>query len=566
MRRWLRLGAASAGVAVALLGLSTLGADLGMASADTTGQSTVSASAADDEDSGPTNDTGESEAAEEDTDSDDEDDSGEAAEDAEDRTEADDERVARGERRSAHRAHRGRTETPAKVTREEPETEPAAVTPHVEETADPLAAQPASDSRSAPWAVQATSASDERQQEVAGQIVGFMTSSQSFIASLPVSAPAKDALTGTLFTLQRAFLNQAPTVESVVQFSGTSGEPVRGQVGAVDPEGDWIVYRMVDGPRSGTVLLNPDGSYTYTPGADFDGVATFVVAAYDQGLHVNLLDLFRAPGTSATMLVNQGAVRFAFDYTSGAEHWTPERRAALEAVATTVGTYFFVTAPVTLTYAVTGLDNPDTQILATAGSNFVGNENEFLRSVVQVKVVEGVDANGAAADGVINWNFAYPWALGAPVGPNDLDFRTVAVHELMHSFGFLSRIDPDGNDHRFWSVFDGHVVAPDGTKVISSDFTWNTAYDGNLNGHNGGLYFAGPSAVAAFGGLVPLYTSDPWSASSVVHLDESVSTGGQVVLMLPWLQYGPGVRVLSAVELAILKDLGYTVLLEPMPV
>lgn len=582
MRRWLQLGAASAGMGAALLGLSALSPDLGVATAETTGQSTVSSSASDSDESGTSNDTGSSEAAG-DTDAADRDDEDDAAEDdpAEDDAEDPDEEDAQDEPRPAQRTARDRTGPVAPM--ETPDTtddEPAAVTREDaagRAAAEPVAAPPVSDPADAdhpaapapsqPWALQASSTVGERQQQVAGQIAALMASSQSFIASLPVSTPVREALTGTVFTVQRAFLNQAPTIQSVVQFTGQSGEPVGGRLGAVDPEGDGMVYRVVQGPKAGTLQLNPDGSYTYTPGADFAGVETFVIAAYDRGLHVNLLDLFRNPGTSAAMLVNQGAIRFAFDYTTGAEHWTAERRAALESVATSVGTYFFVTAPVTLTYDVTGLDNPDTQILATAGSNLVGNADEFLRSVIQVKVVTGVDANGAAADGVINWNFAYPWALGAPVGPDSLDFRTVAVHELMHSFGFLSRIDsPGNNDHRYWSVFDAHVAAPDGTKVISSDFTWNSAYDGNINGHNGGLYFAGPNAVAAYGGLVPLFTSDPWSASSVVHLAESASAPGRAILMLPWLEYGPGVRVLSPVELGILKDLGYTVLLHPMPV
>jgi len=36
-----------------------------------------------------------------------------------------------------------------------------------------------------------------------------------------------------------------------------------------------------------------------------------------------------------------------------------------------------------------------------------------------------------------------------------------------------------------------------GTKLIGSDFTWNTDYDANLTGGSGGIFFGGPDAVAA---------------------------------------------------------------------
>ena len=56
--------------------------------------------------------------------------------------------------------------------------------------------------------------------------------------------------------------------------------------------------------------------------------------------------------------------------------------------------------------------------------------------------------------------------------------------------------------------------------MINADYTWNPAYVANLTGAGGGLYFDGPNAVAAYGGLVPLFTPNPWeSGTSVVHFD-----------------------------------------------
>jgi hypothetical protein len=66
--------------------------------------------------------------------------------------------------------------------------------------------------------------------------------------------------------------------------------------------------------------------------------------------------------------------------------------------------------------------------------------------------------------------------------------------------------------------------------------------------------------VAANNGLVPLYTPNPWvSGSSLSHLSDYVFTGSKDTLMTAVVSRGPAPRALSAVELGILRDLGYTV-------
>jgi len=360
-----------------------------------------------------------------------------------------------------------------------------------------------------------------------------------------------DAVTRT----RRLFFNQAPTV-APVQITGRLTGPVTGTVGAVDPEGDQLAYRITRAPREGAVQLNADGTYTYTPDSDFDGVDTFRVLAIDLGPHINL---FRPRGTRATALVNQGAIKFDFNYTDGGTGWTAERQQALQRAANDLVEYFLVTSPVTLTYDV-GLDDNEGD-LASAGSDLINGNRGYWRTVVQNKLLSGADSNGAAADGVIDWNFEYPWALGDTVGADDYDFVSTAMHELLHSFGFLSYVGaPGDNENTAWPVFTSFIVTDDGVRPISRRFEWDTDYDPNLVGRNGGLYFGGSNAVAAYGGLVPLYTPRPWEpGSSVSHLDDSTFTGANQKIMNATAATGLGVRVLSAVELGILKDLGYQV-------
>ncbi len=74
-------------------------------------------------------------------------------------------------------------------------------------------------------------------------------------------------LEGALWTTRRTLFNLAPTVAPLT-VSGLSNTVVNGRVDATDPENDAIVYRLVRGPSSGTVALNADGSFTYTPPAE----------------------------------------------------------------------------------------------------------------------------------------------------------------------------------------------------------------------------------------------------------------------------------------------------------
>ena len=65
----------------------------------------------------------------------------------------------------------------------------------------------------------------------------------------------------------------------------------------------------------------------------------------------------------------------------------------------------------------------------------------------------------------------------------------------------------------------------------------------------------------AYGGrFIPLYTPYEWdTGSSVSHLDDYTFSGSSRQLMNATSGPGPGNRALSAIEVGILQDLGYTV-------
>jgi hypothetical protein len=376
--------------------------------------------------------------------------------------------------------------------------------------------------------------------------------------------PIQAFIDGAALLVRRTLFNEAPTV-SPVQLTGQTEGPITGTIGAVDPEDDPLTFTISGSPRFGTVAVNPDGEYTYTPGPAFAGTDSFSVTATDTGFHINLLDPFRPAGTSASVSVARGAVRpalrFQFVYGAGSQFWSPSARAALESAATQLGSYLVVSSPVTVTYQVNGEFSPLSATLAEAGSSFASPGPGFLDTVVQNKIQTGADANGSTPDGNISVNFGQPWSLGSPVAGNQYDLESIAMHELLHTLGFLSYVQQAGaNTGQTWTVYDSFLVNSAGNRIIGPDYLWSSAYNPNLTGANRGVYFSGPNAVAANNGLVPLYTPNPWvSGSSLSHLSDYVFTGSKDTLMTAVVSRGPAPRALSAVELGILRDLGYTV-------
>jgi len=539
VRRWLQLGAASAGMGAALWGLSLAGPQAGVAAADTGGKSSASSSASGADGSRSVRSVrtvrsaDDPRRAQRQAAPDDEDD------DEEKQTDPDSESDLEADR----------------PDRDVTEAAPVAAAASV----DTAAAQPVSTPVAAPSPTRSWQSPYQRW--VARSLDAWTDDSLGWIESLSTSERNKAQLEASFFTIRRTFFNQAPTIDPV-QISGVLDGPVTGTLGAHDPDGDRLIYVLTRGPKSGTVHINRDGTFTYTPGDDFDGVDAFRVTAIDIGFHTNLLEPLRPVGSNPLRsLINQGAVKFDFDYTGGAEHWTAERRAELQRSADALILYFRVLNPVVLTYAVKGENNPGSRTLASAGSALLSESPGYWNTLVQHKLLTGKDANGAAVDGEIDWNFGTGWGLGETVAAGEYDFQSTAMHELLHSFGFMSMIGgPGDNANRYWLTTDRFLRNAKGETLIGRDYRWDEDDNGYLVGQDGGLYFGGRNAVAAYGGLVPLFTPNPWAeGSSGSHTDDVTFAGDAQLLMNARTDSGLGVRVLSALEIGVLRDLGYTV-------
>ena len=356
--------------------------------------------------------------------------------------------------------------------------------------------------------------------------------------------------------------NVAPTATQQVGTPDVTSGLVAGAVIGADADGDPLTYTGSTTTAKGTVVVNRDGSFTYTPTALARHSAAFNADTADS-FTVTVADGYGGVvNVPVSVTVSPASVTFAWTQGSGSQYWNAGNMAALNTAATRLSSYIVVGAPVTITTTLVGQNNPGSNFLASSFTNFAGSGAGYYGTVVQTKILTGTDANGAAADSQLTWNFAYPWALGDSVPGNQYDFQSVAMHEIVHSLGFLSGIGSPSSIDTTWSIYDSFLSTSTGTAVINGNYTWNSAYTANLTGANGGLYFDGPNAVAVYGGPVPLYTPGTWtSGSSVTHLNASPvkPTGTTAYLMDPSDGFGLGVRVVTPVEVGILKDLGYTI-------
>lgn len=289
-----------------------------------------------------------------------------------------------------------------------------------------------------------------------------------------------------------------------------------------------------------------------------------------------LVLLFVAVGLLvATQAESRAQITFVFNYTDASGTGFNDtvlgstRQAALSSAATTLASYL-TGYTATLTFTVASTSNSSSGTLASAGSSYSG-ANGFQKSSIQ----SAIQGNGSGT-GTVNWNFGYSWDYDNSVANDALDFKSVAMHELLHSFGFASFISSSGTGAHgntsgaadTWTYYDQFLTTSNGTRLVDNTFHFNTAGAGTVlsNGTSSDVYFSGANAMAANGGArVPIYSPATFAqGSSLSHLDTAVY-GTNNYIMTHAVSYGPAVRTLSAIELGILMDLGYNVTAIPEP-
>ncbi len=157
-----------------------------------------------------------------------------------------------------------------------------------------------------------------------------------------------------------------------------------------------------------------------------------------------------------------------------------------------------------------------------------------------------------------SWHFLTDGMPGA-----NLDFLSIALHEIGHGLGILSGMNnSDGSldftvQNAAGAMFDTGYLYDRGVQLGGGGaFLLNQSpVDRAASLISGNVFWVGTNGVAANGGTPPqLFAPNPFNVSSIDHLDPS---HGQGELMVPNRNSGEVVHAPSAVDIGILEDLGW---------
>lgn len=136
-------------------------------------------------------------------------------------------------------------------------------------------------STTAPTLVISTAAVDAGAAPQASETVTSMATTTATAVETPAAPKTLPELLAALFlNFQRTYFNKMPTAKPVQKPGQSSQGVVTGTVGAKDPDGDPLEVELSSGPKRGSVQVDADGNYTYTPSAELaasGGTDTFTV-------------------------------------------------------------------------------------------------------------------------------------------------------------------------------------------------------------------------------------------------------------------------------------------------
>ena len=223
---------------------------------------------------------------------------------------------------------------------------------------------------------------------------------------------------------------------------------------------------------------------------------------------------------------------------------------------------------------------PDLDTLASAGPSDFLTQNDVAAlpvanreyAIALANALSGVDQNGAGVEISMSANSRYNWdfcTTGCTVDAELNDFVSTIIHEVLHGLGFFTSFDPvtdqngaetgEGMYSNPPAIMDDYVIQiADNAKLIdlpnNSATLWNAMQQGS-----GTVGFNGPNTLAINGSAPLIYTPNQYQqGSSMSHWDDDAASSlGR--MMNSATGAGPSSRVLSAVTLMALKDIGWSV-------
>ncbi len=192
--------------------------------------------------------------------------------------------------------------------------------------------------------------------------------------------------------------NHGPDAGDAASVTTTTSTAVSGQVVATDIDGDHLHFSLGtgnNGPQHGSVVLNPDGTFTYTPTGTYNGTDTFKVQIDDghggattETVSVNVGRLNHGPVAGDDSRVDNVAQGPALSVSVGA---------TVDDVHTTTTTTTVVTGN---TVSWNGLDSMSDPTTATPTTTISGDLNTAINGSNNANVISvGRDNNASISTG-----------------------------------------------------------------------------------------------------------------------------------------------------------------------
>ncbi len=310
--------------------------------------------------------------------------------------------------------------------------------------------------------------------------------------------------------------NHAPIAASGAA-AGAEDTAISGQATATDLDGNALSYVLVNGPQNGAITLNPDGSYIYTPTANFNGSDAFTFKANDGSLDSNVasVNLTINPVNDAPVATDGSA--------SGNEDTVINGQVLASDVDSPSLTYQLVSAPLHGALSF----NPDGTYQYTPVANYNGPDSFTFKAndgsldsnvgTASLTIFPVNDPPVANPDTVVTPTGV---ALSIPVATllaNDTDVDGDALSVVSVALGanphgtvqlsngvitYTPTVGYAGMDSFTYFVSDGHVTTPVAGTVSVAVTTSSTSYTLGTAGNDLFDYSnrTGPQLVSALGG------------------------------------------------------------------
>ncbi|WJH41457.1 Ig-like domain-containing protein [Aliirhizobium terrae] len=299
-------------------------------------------------------------------------------------------------------------------------------------------------------------------------------------------------------------INDAP-VAADAAISVTEDTPFAGDLPrATDVEGNDVTYALGTGPTNGTIVVNADGSYTYTPNADYNGPDSFTYTVSD-GVDSNIY----------TVTISVGAVNdapIADNATATTDEDTPITNGVLPAATDPEGspvTYGLgrdtLNGTVTVNANGTYSYVPDANFNGTDGFTYTVSDGTATSTYTVTITVNAVNDAPVASDTAISVTEDTPFAGSLP-----------------------QATDVEGDDVTY-VLGDG---PSNGTLVLNADGTYAYTPNANFNGTDSFTYTvtdgAGTSAVYTVAITVTPVNDAPVGSGDAITVTEDVPFDGQL--------------------------------------